>query len=209
MARIGVFVCHCGENIARSVQVQRVVEQAKQLPGTVVSSDYPYMCSAPGQKLVIDAIREHGLDRVVVAACSPQLHEPTFRVAAAQAGLNPQLVEMANIREHCSWVHSDREQASRKACELLRSIPDLELVEFPTYNRELSLCCGGGSGGVWLERPRAERLSELRVRQAVEVGAEILAVACPYCLQMFEDAVRTMELSLEVRDVAELLADSL
>lgn len=93
--------------------------------------------------------------------------------------------------------------------ELLRSIPDLELVEFPTYNRELSLCCGGGSGGVWLERPRDERLAELRVRQAIETGAEILAVACPYCLQMFEDAVRTMELSLEVRDVAELLADSL
>ena len=153
MARIGVFVCHCGENIARSVQIQRVVEQANQLPGTVVSSEYPYMCSAPGQKLVIDAIREHGLDRVVVAACSPQLHEPTFRVAAAQAGLNPQLVEMANIREHCSWVHADREESSRKACQLLvaavervRHARPLDPIQVPVTKSALVI--GGGVAGI-------------------------------------------------------------
>ncbi len=93
--------------------------------------------------------------------------------------------------------------------EVLRSIPDLELVEIPTFNREHSLCCGGGSGGVWLERPKGERLSDVRVQQAVDAGAEVLAVACPYCLQMFEDSVATMGLDLVVKDVGELLADSL
>jgi Fe-S oxidoreductase len=93
--------------------------------------------------------------------------------------------------------------------EVLKSIPDLELVEIPCFNREHSLCCGGGSGGVWLERPKGERLSDVRVQQAIDTGAEILAVACPYCLQMFEDSVKTMDVDLEVKDVSELLAESL
>jgi len=92
---------------------------------------------------------------------------------------------------------------------ILNSIPGLELVEIPYYSREHSLCCGGGSGGVWLERPKGERLSDVRVQQAVDAGAETLAVACPYCLQMFEDSVKTMELELEVKDVSELLYESL
>ncbi len=93
--------------------------------------------------------------------------------------------------------------------EVLKSIPGLELVEIPYYSREHSLCCGGGSGGVWMERPKGERFSDIRVQQAAATGAEILAVACPYCLQMFSDSVKTMELDLEVKDVCELLADSL
>jgi Fe-S oxidoreductase len=92
---------------------------------------------------------------------------------------------------------------------VLKAIPDLELLEIPNHNREYSICCGGGSGGVWMERPKGERLSDFRVQQAVDTGADILAVACPYCLQMFEDSVGTMELDLEVKDVAELLAESL
>jgi Fe-S oxidoreductase len=93
--------------------------------------------------------------------------------------------------------------------DVLKSIPGLELVEIPNYSREYSLCCGGGSGGVWLERPKGERFSDIRVQQAAATGAEILAVACPYCLQMFEDSVKTMDLELEVKDVAELLAEAL
>ncbi len=93
--------------------------------------------------------------------------------------------------------------------DVLKSIPGLELLEIPNLNREYSLCCGGGSGGVWLERAKGERLSDIRVQQAVDTGADILAVACPYCLQMFEDSVGTMELDLEVKDISELLADSL
>src|SRR3989304_3025125 len=144
MSRIGVFVCHCGENIARTVQVQRVVEFAKHIPGAVVSADYRYLCSAPGQKIVIDAIQQHGLDGVVIAACSPQLHEPTFRAAAAQAGLNPYCCEIANIREHCSWVHTDAEQASVKACEIVAATAErgkqarsLEPVKVPGTKRAL------------------------------------------------------------------------
>ncbi len=92
---------------------------------------------------------------------------------------------------------------------VLNSIPGLELVEIPDYSREHSLCCGGGSGGVWLDRPKEERLSVIRVQQAAATGAEILAVACPYCLQMFEDSVKTSGLELEVKDVSELLAEAL
>ncbi len=93
--------------------------------------------------------------------------------------------------------------------EVLESIPGLVLVEIPDFNRQYSVCCGGGSGGVWLERPKGERLSDIRVQQAADTGAEILAVACPYCLQMFEDSAKTMELDLQVRDIAELLAEAI
>ena len=93
--------------------------------------------------------------------------------------------------------------------EVLKSIPGVELLEIPNFAREHSLCCGGGSGGVWLERPKGERLSDVRVQQAVDTGAEVLAVACPYCLQMFDDSVKTMGVDLEVRDISELLAESL
>jgi heterodisulfide reductase subunit A len=153
MAKVGVFVCHCGENIARTVQVQDVVDFAKDVPGAEVSEDYPYLCSAPGQQMVIDAIEEHGLDRVVIAACSPQLHEPTFRAAAAQAGLNPHLVEIANIREHCSWVHHDSDEASAKACqtvtaavERVKRAKPLDPVEVPVTKRALVI--GGGVAGI-------------------------------------------------------------
>ncbi len=153
MSRVGVFVCHCGENIARTVQIKNVVDFAGNVPGAAVTLDYPYLCSAPGQKMVIDAIRDHDLDRVVVAACSPQLHEPTFRAAAAQAGLNPYLVEIANIREHCSWVHHDSEAASRKACQIVTAAVErvkraqpLDPVEVPVTKR--ALVVGGGVAGV-------------------------------------------------------------
>jgi heterodisulfide reductase subunit A len=153
MSRIGVFVCHCGENIARTVQIKRVVDFASHIPGVVVMEDYPYVCSAPGQKIVMEAIREQGLDGVVVAACSPQLHEPTFRAAATQAGLNPYCVEMANIREQCSWVHSDSEQATVKACETVASAVErvkrarsLDPHEVSVTRRALVI--GGGVAGI-------------------------------------------------------------
>ena len=153
MSKVGVFVCHCGENIARTVSVKNVVDFSKDVPGAEVSEDYPYLCSAPGQQMVIDAIEEHGLDRVVIAACSPQLHEPTFRAAAVSAGLNPHLVEIANIREHCSWVHHDKDDASAKACQTItaavervkRSKP-LDPVEVPVTKRALVI--GGGVAGI-------------------------------------------------------------
>jgi heterodisulfide reductase subunit A len=105
MSRIGVFICHCGENISATVDCSKVALVSANIPGVVHSVDYKYMCSDPGQSLIKDAIREHKLTGVVVGSCSPRMHEPTFRRACAEAGLNPYLCEMANLREHCSWVH--------------------------------------------------------------------------------------------------------
>ncbi len=153
MAKIGVFVCHCGENIARTVNVKQVAEAARRIPGVAFSTDYPYFCSAPGQKIVMDAIKEHGLTGVVVSACSPQLHEPTFRRAASQAGLNPFQCEMANIREQCSWVHPDPAQGTPKACQIVASMVakvkqsrPLSSFEVPVTKR--ALIVGGGVAGI-------------------------------------------------------------
>ena len=118
MARVGVFVCWCGSNIAKTVDVAKVAEAAKKMPSVVYATDYKYMCSEPGQNLIKQAIEEHKLDRVVVASCSPRLHEPTFQRCIGEAGLNPFFFEMANIREHCSWVHEDKDAATEKAIDL-------------------------------------------------------------------------------------------
>ncbi len=153
MARIGVFVCHCGENIARAVKVKQVAEATRKIPGVAFSTDYPYMCSAPGQKILMDAVREHKLTGVVVSACSPQLHEPTFRRASTQAGLNPFQCEMANIREQCSWVHPDPAEATPKATAIVGSMVEkvkqsraLAAFEVPVTKR--ALVVGGGVAGV-------------------------------------------------------------
>jgi heterodisulfide reductase subunit A2 len=153
MSRIGVFICHCGENIGRTVDCAHVAQSLGELPGVVHSIDYKYMCSDPGQALIKQAIQEKQLDGVVVGACSPHMHEKTFRKAAATAGLNPFLCEMANLREHCSWIHEDRERATSKAIDLSRFI-----VEKIKYNRPLStihipverraLVIGGGIAGI-------------------------------------------------------------
>jgi heterodisulfide reductase subunit A len=153
MAKIGFFICDCGENIARTVDVERVAETIGREPNVVHSTHYKYMCSDPGQELVRQAIREHELTGVVVAACSPRMHEATFRRAAAESGLNPYRLEMANVREHCSWVHSDREAATQKAAELARMMVakvkrahDLVPVKVPVTKRVLVL--GGGIAGI-------------------------------------------------------------
>lgn len=153
MARVGVFVCHCGENIARRVDVERVAEFASEIPGVTHAEHYPYMCSAPGQKKILEAIEKERLTGVVVAACSPHLHEPTFRGATARTGLNPFLCEMANIREQCSWVHEDSEQATRKACDIVASMVEktkrdqaLVPIEVPVTRR--ALVVGGGVAGI-------------------------------------------------------------
>ena len=103
--RIGVYVCHCGINIGGVVDIPTVAEYAKTLPNVVLAKDYKYYCSDPGQQAIQDDIKEHNLNRIVVAACSPRLHEPTFRRCVREAGLNQFLFEFANIREHDSWVH--------------------------------------------------------------------------------------------------------
>lgn len=153
MARIGVFVCWCGSNIAATVDVKEVAKEAAKMSGVVLSTDYQYMCSEIGQNLLRNAIKKEKLDRVVVAACSPRMHEVTFRKAAELAGLNPYLVEIANIREHCSWVHKNKDEATEKAIALVRAA-----VAKVTLNQELipgeigiekrALVIGGGIAGI-------------------------------------------------------------
>jgi len=122
--RIGVFICHCGKNIKETVNVDKVTEAIKEYPGVVVAENYAYMCSDPGQKLVETQIKENSLSGVVVAACTPNLHETTFRNAAKRSNLNPYKVELANIREKCSWVHEDEDEATQKAIKIVKSTID-------------------------------------------------------------------------------------
>lgn len=154
MSRIGVFVCHCGINIAGTVNVTAVAEEIGRHPDVAFATDYSYMCSDPGQQLIREAIKENELDAVVVAACSPSMHEATFRRAAASEGLNPYRLEIANIREQCSWVHQ-REPASatRKASEIVRTIVekvkrDEELTPFRLPLTKRVLVIGGGIAGM-------------------------------------------------------------
>jgi heterodisulfide reductase subunit A len=119
--RIGVFVCECGLNIAGSVDCEEVMEYARDLPDVAFAVVNRYTCSDPGQEEIKKGIQDNNLDRVVVASCTPRMHEPTFRKTITEAGLNPYLLEMANIREHCSWVHlHDRKAATAKAKDLVK-----------------------------------------------------------------------------------------
>ena len=153
--RIGVFLCHCGTNIAGSLSIQDVVDYAKTLPYVTIADQYQYMCSTPGQKKIDDAIKEHNLTGVVVAACSPRLHEPTFRTATKEGGLNPFRFEMANIREQNSWVHMHGmwEEATEKAKDQVRmavakaaKLEDLIPKSVPV--ERAAMVVGAGVGGM-------------------------------------------------------------
>jgi len=153
MKRIGVFVCHCGINIAETVDVKKVAEKAGEMPGVVFAQDYIYMCSDPGQALVRKKIEEEKLDGVIIAACSPSLHESTFRAAAEEAGLNPWQCEIANIREQCSWVHSNRDRATEKAIRIVNTIVEKtrlneSLEPIPVEINKKALVIGGGIAGI-------------------------------------------------------------
>ncbi len=152
--RIGVYICHCGVNIAGVIDVEEVVKYAEKLEGVVVAKEDRYVCSDPGQDLIKKDILEHKLNRVVVAACSPRIHEPTFRTACQEAGLNPYLFDMANIREHVSWVHmNEPEKATQKAKDQVRmTVAKARLLE-PLENPKVSvikkaLVIGGGVAGI-------------------------------------------------------------
>jgi len=151
--RVGVYVCHCGINIAATVDVKAVTAFASRLPGVVVSRDYTYMCSDPGQSLIKNDIRDLNLNRVVVASCSPRMHEPTFRAAVADGGLNPYCFEMANIREQCSWVHTSGAPTTQKAMQLVASAVAKATLLQPLEQRQVpttpaALVIGGGIAGM-------------------------------------------------------------
>ncbi len=151
--KIGVYVCHCGLNIADIVDVEEVSKYATTLPAVVVSRNYKFMCSDPGQNMIKEDIKELGLNRVVVASCSPLMHEPTFRRTIQEAGVNPYLFEMANIREHCSWITEDHKEATEKAKALVSAAvrrvyyhQPLEIKEVPVNPNTLII--GGGIAGI-------------------------------------------------------------
>jgi len=154
MARIGVFLCHCGSNIAGAVDIPKVAEAARRLPQVVYVEDNKFTCSDPGQASIQKAITEHKLNRVVIGACSPRMHETTFRRTVAGAGLNPYLLEIANIREHCSWVHRDHvEEATAKAIDLVRSAVARVAWQEPLSPKQVgitrrALVIGGGIAGI-------------------------------------------------------------
>jgi heterodisulfide reductase subunit A len=151
--KIGVYICHCGSNIAGKVDVAQVSEWSQDLPGVAVARNYEFMCSQVGQELIKDDIKEQGLDRVVVACCTPRMHEPTFQRALAEGGLNPYYFEQANIREQCSWVTDDPAEATEKAKSLVAAA-----VSRVRYHRALeprrvpinpaTLVVGGGIAGI-------------------------------------------------------------
>jgi len=151
--RIGVYICECGINIAGTVDVAAVVEMAARLPGVVVARQYKYTCSEPGQQMIREDIRDLGINRVVVASCTPRMHEPTFQRLLAESGLNPYLFEMANIREHVSWAVPDRELATEKAKRLVRAAVARVAYHIPLEPRhepvtQAALVVGGGIAGI-------------------------------------------------------------
>lgn len=152
--RIGVFLCHCGSNIAGVIDMERLKEAVQSLPNVQYVSDYKYVCSKPGQQTIKDSIKKHNLNGIVIASCSPRMHEPTFRQVLRETGLNPFLLEIANIREHVSWIHvDDPDAATEKAIDLVRmAIARARLLE-PLVEPEVSikkstLVIGGGIAGI-------------------------------------------------------------
>jgi heterodisulfide reductase subunit A len=161
--RIGVYICHCGSNIAGVIDPEEVVEFAKGLPDVVRSTDTLYACADSGQRLIKEDIEKYNLNRVIVSACSVRMHEPTFRAAVSEAGLNPFLMEMANIREQCTWAHGhDREGALEKAKDLTaaaiakaRFLTDLEMIDVPVTQKAMVI--GGGVAGISASLDLAEQ----------------------------------------------------
>lgn len=151
--RIGVFICHCGTNIAGKVNVSEVVAFAAQLDNVAVAKEYKFMCSDPGQELIRQAIKEYNLNRVVVASCSPLMHEPTFRTVTHEGGLNPFFFQMANIREQVSWVTEDPEKATKKAKAMVSAAVRRVALHDPLLKKEVPvrpevLIVGGGIAGI-------------------------------------------------------------
>lgn len=152
--KIGVFICDCGMNIAGFLDCDAIRDYAEGLDGVAVAIRNKYACSEPGQDEIKQQIQEHNLNRIVVASCSPRMHEPTFRACLAEAGLNPYLLEMANIREQCSWVHSeDKNTATKKAKDLVSMAVSRARLLKPQYEKEIPvtdavLVIGGGIAGI-------------------------------------------------------------
>jgi len=179
MKKIGVYICHCGTNIAATVDCDELARFASTLPGVKVARDYRYLCSDPGQDLIKGDIREHSIERVVVAACSPRMHEMTFRNLLASEALNPYFLNIANIREQCSWVHKDRKEATEKAKQLLRAAVARALRQEALTARKVEikpnvLVVGAGIAGIQAALTLAnEGMKVFLVEKAPSIGGHM------------------------------------
>ncbi len=164
--RIGVYICHCGSNIAATVDVYAVRDQTSKMSSVTVAREYKFMCSDPGQEMIRRDIQELGINRVVVASCSPLMHENTFMKTCESAGLNRYLFQMANIREHCSWVHKDKRQATEKAKLLVAAAVKRVFFNEPLETKKIkinpaTLIVGGGVAGIQAALEISESGSEV------------------------------------------------
>jgi len=181
--RIGLFVCHCGINIAGVVDVEKVANLMKDYPGVSFSTNYVYVCSDPGQQMIIDTIKEKKLDAIIVAACSPTLHEKTFQEAAKLAGLNPYQIEIANIREQDSWVHSDKDKATRKAVKIIKAhvakaLRNESLQPIKVDVKKRALIIGGGVAGLQAALDIAEHgYQVLVVEKNPSIGGKMIQLS--------------------------------
>ncbi len=197
--RIGVFICNCGTNIAKVVDAQAVAAAVQDIPGVASARSYKYMCSNPGQEMIAEDIRKLGLTKVVVAACSPRMHENTFRKALERGGINPYFVEMANIREQCSWIHDDPRAATEKATALARAAVYRVKFHEPLEKRSVPMCpatlvLGGGVAGLTAAIELAEAGQQVYlVERAEALGGNLARVdlTTPY-LDSAQDVVREL-----------------
>ncbi|EGJ51193.1 CoB--CoM heterodisulfide reductase iron-sulfur subunit A family protein [Desulfocurvibacter africanus] len=177
--KIGVFVCHCGSNIAGTVDTAKVAEAARQMPEVAFATDTMYACSEPGQAGVVQAVKEHGLDAVVVASCTPRMHELTFRRTVERAGLNRYMFEMANIREHVSWIGKDMQANTRKATDLVRIAVEKLRRDKPLTAKKFDICkrvmvIGGGVAGIQAALDMAEGgLEVVLVERSATIGGKM------------------------------------
>src|SRR5664279_3590608 len=186
--RIGVYVCMCGTNIAKMVDVESVAEEMKDLQGVSIARTYKYMGSNPGQQMITDDIEEHKLTRVVVSACSPRMHENTFRKALVRGGVNPYMLEMANIREQCSWIHEDPLTATAKAKDLARGAIQRVKYHDSLDSRTAKMCpatlvLGGGIAGLSAALELADAGQQVYlVERADKLGGNVarLDLTAPY-----------------------------
>ena len=203
--RIGVYTCHCGANIAATVDVKALAEFAALLPNVVLSRDYKYMCSSPGQDLIRQDIRDHQLNRIVVASCSPHLHEHTFRTALKVGGLNPFYFHMVNIREQASWVHENKAQATRKAKDLVCAAVRRVAFHQPLERGRVAihpdvLVVGGGIAGIHAARAMISAGSpRIPPVQPATEGCDSLVVRCgeicPGCVTLLSSGINAFFLN--------------
>lgn len=208
--KIGVYVCWCGTNIAKMVDVEEVSQKVQDLPGVSIARNYKYMCSDPGQEMIISDIKKHHLNRIVVAACSPHIHEITFRKALVKAGLNPMMFQMANIREQVAWVHTDREKATKKAVALVHAAINRvkwhESLDKRTVDvNPATLVVGGGVAGLSaaLDIARSDKMVYL-IEKSEKLGgmASEIDLTFPYfysASQLMNSLVSRVENNKKIR----------